>query len=99
MLAETTRCFAGRLMIEDLPHIIVVGNSLVGQWVAELRTFFSPRRIEIYIFPTTESKFAHFWEGDWKTSKTPFINRIVLVPHSVSLDTSTSGLMQSRLDT
>lgn len=98
MFVEKNRCFAGRTMIEDLPHVILVGNSLVRQWVAELQTFFFPGRIEIYIFPTTESKFAQFWEGDWKTSTTPFINRIILVPHSVSCGTSTSGLMQSELD-
>jgi len=61
-------------MIEDLPHVIVVENSLVCQWVVELQTFFSPGRIKIYIFPTADSKFAQFWEGDWKTSKMPFIN-------------------------
>ncbi|KAH0834614.1 P-loop containing nucleoside triphosphate hydrolase protein [Lanmaoa asiatica] len=73
----------GRATIDDLPHVIAVGNSLVRQWTTELQTFFAPGRVEIYIFPTAESKFAQFWEGDWKTSKTPFINRIILVPHSV----------------
>ena len=70
--------------MSDLPHVIVIGNSLVRQWTNELRTFFAPGKIEIYIFPTAESKFSQFWEGDWKTSKTPYISRIILVPHSVS---------------
>ncbi|KAG9318996.1 P-loop containing nucleoside triphosphate hydrolase protein [Chiua virens] len=82
-IIERQRCFAGRTMIDDLPHVILVGNSLVCQWVTELRTFFVPGRIEIYVFPTAESQFAQFWEGDWKTSRTPFINRIIIVPHSV----------------
>ena len=83
MIIEKTPYFAGRTTIDDLPHVIVVGNSLVRQWISELQTFFAPGKIEIYIFPTAESKFTHFWEGNWKTSKTPFINRIILVPHSV----------------
>lgn len=87
LLIENARCFAGRPVIDDLPHAIVVGNSLVRQWTTELRTFFAPGRTEIYVFPTTESKFSEFWEGDWKTSKTPFINRIILIPHSVRLST------------
>lgn len=86
MLIEKNQYFAGRTAIGDLPHVIVVGNSLVHQWITELRTFFAPGRIEIYVFPTAESKFVQFWEGDWNTSKTPFINRIILVPHSVSCD-------------
>ncbi|KAH0826063.1 hypothetical protein J3R83DRAFT_5787 [Lanmaoa asiatica] len=86
-IIEKNRCFAGRATIDDLPHVIAVGNSLVRQWTTELQTFFAPGRVEIYIFPTAESKFAQFWEGDWKTSKTPFINRIILVPHSVSWNT------------
>lgn len=84
MIVEKAPYFAGRKAIDDLPHVIVVGNSLVRQWFSELRTFFSPGKIEIYTFPTTESKFSDFWEGDWKTSTTPLINRIILVPHSVS---------------
>ena len=76
--------FAGCVTMSDLPHIIVIGNSLVHQWTNELHTFFASGKIEIYIFPTAESKFSQFWEGDWKTSKTPYISRIILIPHSVS---------------
>lgn len=83
MTIEKTLYFVGCATIDDLPHVIVVGNSLVCQWISELWTFFDPRKIEIYIFPTAESKFTDFWEGNWKTLKTLFINRIILVPHSV----------------
>ncbi|KAG9308933.1 P-loop containing nucleoside triphosphate hydrolase protein [Chiua virens] len=82
-IIEKTPCFAGHAVMENLPHVIVVSNSLVRQWISELQTFFAPGKIEIYIFPTAESKFTQFWDGDWRTSKTPHINRIILVPHSV----------------
>ncbi|KIJ57836.1 hypothetical protein HYDPIDRAFT_34751, partial [Hydnomerulius pinastri MD-312] len=75
--------FAGSNDIPNLPHIIVVPNSLVGQWNSELLTFFAPNAIEIYRYPTASKEFGPFWEGDWRSSKVPLINRVILVSHSV----------------
>ncbi|KAG1727539.1 P-loop containing nucleoside triphosphate hydrolase protein [Suillus lakei] len=75
--------FVGQTSIPDLPHIIIVPNSLLSQWTSELRTFFAAKTIEIYQFPTALKDFASFWTGAWATSKMPFINRIILVTHSM----------------
>ncbi|KIJ64987.1 hypothetical protein HYDPIDRAFT_28327 [Hydnomerulius pinastri MD-312] len=75
--------FAGVDEVPDLPHVIFVPNSLLSQWVAELKRFFRRRTIEVYIYPTAQKEFGRFWEGGWATSAAPLINRIILVPHSV----------------
>ncbi|KAJ8581744.1 hypothetical protein M405DRAFT_846837 [Rhizopogon salebrosus TDB-379] len=75
--------FAGRQSIPDLPHVIVVPNSLTAQWYSELRIFFARKSIEIYHYPTAEKEFSLFWTGHWAESKMPMIHRIILVPHSV----------------
>ncbi|KAG1784565.1 P-loop containing nucleoside triphosphate hydrolase protein [Suillus plorans] len=87
-MLEERPFFAGQATIPSLPHVIVVPNSLVRQWYAELRTFFAPKAVEIYEYPTAEKQFRAFWTGDWATSKTPLVNRIILVSHSVM---TTSG--------
>ncbi|KAG2124639.1 hypothetical protein DEU56DRAFT_916989 [Suillus clintonianus] len=87
-MLEERPFFAGQATIPSLPHVIVVPNSLVGQWYAELRTFFAPKAVEIYEYPTAEKQFRAFWTGDWATSKTPLVNRVILVSHSVM---TTSG--------
>ncbi|KAG1759110.1 hypothetical protein EDD22DRAFT_956196 [Suillus occidentalis] len=88
-MLEERPFFAGQATIPSLPHVIVVPNSLGGQWYAELRTFFAPKAVEIYEYPTAEKQFRAFWTGDWATWKTPLANRIILVSHSVM---TTSGL-------
>ncbi|KAG2136443.1 hypothetical protein DEU56DRAFT_756348 [Suillus clintonianus] len=75
--------FAGMKSIPNLPHLIIVPNSLLGQWRSELRIFFAPRTIEIYEYPTAEKEFAGFWTGPWAKSAMPLINRIILVTHSL----------------
>jgi hypothetical protein len=77
--------FAGQALIPNLPHVIIVPNSLVNQWYSELRTFYAPGTIEIYRYPSAEAEFGDFWGGHWATSNTPLIHRIILVTHSVSL--------------
>ncbi|KAG2122464.1 P-loop containing nucleoside triphosphate hydrolase protein [Suillus bovinus] len=75
--------FAGRDAIPNLPHVIIVPNSLINQWYSELRTFFAPGAVEIYRYPSAESEFGDFWNGPWATSATPLIHRIILVTHSI----------------
>ncbi|KAG2063203.1 hypothetical protein BDR04DRAFT_1164116, partial [Suillus decipiens] len=82
-ILEKKPFFAGNARIPNLPHIVIVPNSLLGQWSSELRIFFAARKIEIYQYPTAEKEFARFWTGPWETSKMPFINRVILVTHSV----------------
>ncbi|KAG2136436.1 hypothetical protein DEU56DRAFT_756342 [Suillus clintonianus] len=82
-IISTRPYFAGQKSMPNLPHIIIVPNSLLGQWGSELRTFFAPKTIEIYVYPTAEKDFAGFWTGPWAKSAMPLINRIILVTHSV----------------
>ncbi|KAG2337010.1 hypothetical protein BDR05DRAFT_952938 [Suillus weaverae] len=69
--------------IPNLPHIVIVPNSLNNQWYLELRTFFAPKAVEIYKYPTAENEFGDFFNGPWAASATPLIHRIILVNHSV----------------
>jgi SNF2 family DNA or RNA helicase len=85
LLTEIRPYFAGRQSIPNLAHVIVIPNSLLAQWYSELRTFFAPKSIEIYHYPTAEKEFDAFWTGHWAISTVPMINRVILVPHSVSL--------------
>jgi SNF2 family DNA or RNA helicase len=80
---EANPYLAGRELISDLPHLIIVPNSLIDQWTSELRVFFAPKSIEIYVHPASEKDFQGFWEGPWKTSTMPMIHRIILMTHSV----------------
>ncbi|KIJ58634.1 hypothetical protein HYDPIDRAFT_171203, partial [Hydnomerulius pinastri MD-312] len=82
-IIEHAPYFSGCQSIQNKLYVILVSNSLVAQWYAELCTFFHPHSIEIYIFPTAEAQFNEFWEGNWKTLSTPMINCIILVPHLV----------------
>lgn len=81
---EQRSFFVGQTFIPNLPHLIVVPNSMSARWLSELRTFFAPSTVEIYEYPTVEEDFASFWTGHWASSKMPVVNRIILVPHSVS---------------
>ncbi|KAG2360936.1 hypothetical protein BDR07DRAFT_1377635 [Suillus spraguei] len=63
--------FAGLDAIPNLPHVIIVPNSLHSQWFSELRTFFSPKALEIYDYPTAENEFGDFFTGAWAQSSTP----------------------------
>ncbi|KAG1905166.1 P-loop containing nucleoside triphosphate hydrolase protein [Suillus fuscotomentosus] len=81
--SESIPYFAGQAQVPNLPHVIAVPNSLVAQWMSELRIFFAPKTVEIYVYPTAEKDFAAFWTGPWEKSSMPKINRIILVTHSV----------------
>ncbi|KAG2361110.1 P-loop containing nucleoside triphosphate hydrolase protein [Suillus spraguei] len=80
--------FAGLDAIPNLPHVIIVPNSLNSQWFSELRTFFAPKALEVYNYPTAENEFGDFFNSAWAKSSTPLIHCIILVNHSVML---TSG--------
>ncbi|KAG1817543.1 uncharacterized protein BJ212DRAFT_1299094 [Suillus subaureus] len=69
--------------IPNLPHIIIVPNSLINQWYSELCTFFAPKAVEIYFYLTAGIAFDEFWKGPWAMSTTPLIHHIILVTHSV----------------
>lgn len=76
----------GKGGVPDLPHIVVVPNSLVDQWHGELRAFFRPKMIEIIRVPTGAKQLTKFWRknGDFDKAQHRAIFRVVLCPSSVS---------------
>jgi SNF2 family DNA or RNA helicase len=76
----------GKAGVQDAPHLIVVPNSLVDQWISELKKFFRKGTVEIYQVPIQESVFETYFtdeNGAWKKSKTPLVFRILLCSASV----------------
>ena len=83
--------FAGLEEVPNQPHLLVVPNGLINQWVKELKTFFDSYSIDIYQFPTQSKDFQlWFTQGSWAESRQPFIKRIVIVAHSVSCRITTA---------
>ncbi|KAK2464152.1 hypothetical protein APHAL10511_003845 [Amanita phalloides] len=92
--------FMGKGGVPNAPHAIIVPNSLVGQWRRELKTFFKPNVIDIFILPTQKVKLPQYFEasneGAWMKSKHEMIRRIVLVPHSVFSSLSAMSFNSAR---
>ncbi|KAF8668495.1 hypothetical protein AX14_006173 [Amanita brunnescens Koide BX004] len=79
--------FMGRGKVPNAPHAIIVPNSLIDQWRRELKVFFKPNVIDIFVLPTQAAKLQKFFQedkdGSWMRSRHEKIRRIVLIPHSV----------------
>ncbi|KAK2459376.1 hypothetical protein APHAL10511_008608 [Amanita phalloides] len=91
--------FMGKGGVPNVPHAIIVPNSLVRQWWQELKTFFKPNVIDIFILPTQKVKLPQYFEasneGAWMKSRHEMICHIVLVPHSVSVQLTVSKSFNS----
>jgi TATA-binding protein-associated factor len=77
--------FQGHLGIPNRAHLILVPLTMLRQWESELKVFFQPKTIEIYVYPIKEEEQKEFWTGRWSASQMPLVARIVLVSHSVSI--------------
>jgi hypothetical protein len=78
----------GKGPVPDLPHAIVIPNSLVDQWRRELKTFFKAHSLDIFQLPTVATELQKYFtapDGPWKKSHHPLMFRIVLIPHSVRI--------------
>jgi SNF2 family DNA or RNA helicase len=74
----------GKGPVPNLPHLLVVPNSLVPQWTWELKIFFNPKQIEIHTLSASEEGVEAYLQSDeWLKSETPMIFRIVIVSHTV----------------
>lgn len=83
----------GEAKIPDAPHLIIVPNSLMEQWIREIKVFFNKKSVEIYQLPGTEEEIEKFFgdvKSPWVESKTPLPLRIVLIMQSVSCSSSFS---------
>ena len=79
--------FMGKTGVPNAPHAIIVPNTLVNQWRRELKGFFKPHAIDIFVLPTARAALKDYFEDEnspWKKSNHELIFRVVLVPHSVS---------------
>jgi len=77
--------FQGYLGVPNRAHLIIVPLTMLRQWESELKVFFQPKTIEIYVYPMKEEEQKEFWTGRWDKSQMPLVARIVLVSHSVSI--------------
>ncbi|KAM6488891.1 P-loop containing nucleoside triphosphate hydrolase protein [Amanita muscaria] len=78
--------FMGRGKVPNAPHAIIVPNSLVDQWRRELKCFFKPGAIDIFVLPTARVALQDYFKREnspWTKSHHDEIFRVVLVPHSV----------------
>jgi SNF2 family DNA or RNA helicase len=76
----------GKGKVPDAPHAIIVPNSLVDQWRRELKVFFKPNVIDIFVLPNKATSLRNYFnekEGAWTKSIHAKICRVVLIPHSV----------------
>ncbi|KXN85122.1 Chromodomain-helicase-DNA-binding protein 1-like protein [Leucoagaricus sp. SymC.cos] len=73
----------GSRKIPSYPHLIVCPGTLVKQWVDELKIFFKPRSIDIFMYEGNTNSDA-FWgpDGPLQSSNHPPQNRIVIASHS-----------------
>ncbi|KAF8872160.1 hypothetical protein BD779DRAFT_1679866 [Infundibulicybe gibba] len=76
--------FMGIGVVPDLPHLIIVPNTLVDQWCKELRTFFKPHYIDIFRMPTAAKDYMRFFKagGEWSRAQHRCILRVVLIAQS-----------------
>jgi SNF2 family DNA or RNA helicase len=73
--------------VPEAPHLIIVPNSLMEQWIREIKVFFNKKKVDIYQLPGTEEEIEKFFldkKSPWVMSATPPPARIVLIMHSVS---------------
>jgi SNF2 family DNA or RNA helicase len=79
--------FMGTSGVPNAPHAIIVPNTLINQWRRELKCFFKPHAIDIFVLPTARAALKDYFEDSsspWKKSNHELVFRVVLVPHSVS---------------
>ncbi|TFK60422.1 P-loop containing nucleoside triphosphate hydrolase protein [Pluteus cervinus] len=70
--------FMGRGPVPNLPHLLVLPLSLVGQWISELRTFFKPKEIDIFDLSGNDKEVEKSL-ADLALSKHEPVFRIVLI--------------------
>ncbi|KAM6491331.1 P-loop containing nucleoside triphosphate hydrolase protein [Amanita muscaria] len=78
--------FMGTAGVPNAPHAIIVPNTLINQWRRELKCFFKPHAIDIFVLPTARAALKDYFEDSsspWKKSNHELVFRVVLVPHSV----------------
>jgi SNF2 family DNA or RNA helicase len=72
--------------VPDAPHLIVVPGTLVSQWSNELKIFFRPHHIDIFLYSGGQAQLKEFWlqTGPYNQSKHKPCHRVILASHTVS---------------
>jgi hypothetical protein len=84
--AESNPYLGESKVILDLPHLIVVPGTILGQWEDEIKVLFKPKSFDILLYGTGKAVHDQFWavDGPFYTSKHKPRNKIILASHSVS---------------
>ncbi|KIM37675.1 hypothetical protein M413DRAFT_30621 [Hebeloma cylindrosporum] len=73
--------FMGRGPVPNDPHLIIVPNSLVEQWIRELYAFNRKGSLDVFRLPVSANDVARFFlqeDSPWKKSKHEPINRVII---------------------
>ncbi|KAK0439091.1 P-loop containing nucleoside triphosphate hydrolase protein [Desarmillaria tabescens] len=73
--------FCGKKQIPNAPHLILVPTTLLGQCYVELKRWFRPHIIDIFVMPTMEKAWAEFFEGIDKSLQDP-CHIVIVASHS-----------------
>ncbi|KAH6905687.1 hypothetical protein BKA70DRAFT_1225396 [Coprinopsis sp. MPI-PUGE-AT-0042] len=78
------RFMKGSTDIPSSPSVIVVPTTLVKQWESECKMFFAPRKVAIFVYPTSAAQREQFWvkDGPYHSCTVPESHRIILTSQS-----------------
>ncbi|PBK81529.1 P-loop containing nucleoside triphosphate hydrolase protein [Armillaria gallica] len=74
--------FCGRKEILNAPHLLIVPNTLLGQWVSELKRWFRPHTVDILVVPTMERGWEDWYKTKLDASKQDPCNIVIVGTHS-----------------
>jgi SNF2-related domain len=77
--------FAGKGPVPDLPHLIIVPGSVLQQWQMEIKKFFTPESVDVFVLPTAKDTATKLWTDSWAKSVQPMYRCIVIMAHLVRL--------------
>jgi len=67
--------------------MIIAPVTMIPQWSNQLKVFFRPHAVDIFVFPPSQKDQEEFWSGDrspWMKARSQMAQRIVLVQETVS---------------
>ncbi|KAK0224370.1 hypothetical protein IW262DRAFT_1459423 [Armillaria fumosa] len=74
--------FCGGKEVVNAPHLLLVPNTLLGQWVSELKKWFRPHTIDILVLPSMERGWEDWYKTKLDASKQDPCNIIIVGTHS-----------------
>ncbi|KAK0197634.1 P-loop containing nucleoside triphosphate hydrolase protein [Armillaria mellea] len=74
--------FCGRKEVLNKPHLLIVPNTLLGQWRQELKKWFRPHTIDILVLPSTERGWEDWYKTKLDASRQDPCNIVIVGTHS-----------------